>query len=125
MLGDSAPQFRRRLQLLGLSDSVINAAWPSWWSDEADASPSARAELRYSVARKLGLDPRSLLDDDESPQFVWKDVARFKHLTVETDTEMWALTSFGKTLGAMLLSATKASTSIGGRSAGELRSAIL
>lgn len=125
MLDDNASRFRRRLQVMGLSDSVINAAWPDWWSDDADASPSARAELRYSIARKLGLDPRSLLDDDEAPRFVWKDTAHFKHLTGETDIQKWMLTSFGTALGAMLLSGTKASASLEGRSASELRTAIL
>ena len=125
MFDDSASRFRRRLQIMGLSDSVINAAWPDWWSDDADASPSARAELRYSIARKLGLDPRSLLDDDDSPRFVWKDTAHFKHLTGETDIQKWMLTSFGTALGAMLLSGTKASASLEGKSASELRAAIL
>jgi hypothetical protein len=125
MLDDSASRFRRRLQIMGLSDSVINAAWPDWWSDDADASPSARAELRYSISRKLGLDPRSLLDDDEAPRFVWKDTAHFKHLTGETDTQKWMLTSFGTALGSMLLSGTEASASLEGRSASELRAAIV
>ena len=125
MLDENASRFRRRLKLMGLSDSVINAAWPDWWSDDADASPSARAELRYSISRKLGLDPRSLLDDDEAPQFVWKDTAHFKHLSGETDIQKWMLTSFGTALGAMLLSATGASASLEGRSAGELRAALL
>jgi Zn-dependent peptidase ImmA (M78 family) len=125
MLDDSASRFRRRLKVMGLSDSVINAAWPDWWSDDADASPSARAELRYSISRKLGLDPRSLLDDDEVPRFVWKDTAHFKHLSGETDIQKWILTSFGTALGTMLLSATKASASLEGRNASELRAAIL
>ncbi|HWS87336.1 MAG TPA: hypothetical protein VN282_10245 [Pyrinomonadaceae bacterium] len=125
MLDDSAPRFRRRLQIMGLSDSVINAAWPDWWSDDADASPSARAELRYSIARKLGLDPRSLLDDDDSPRFVWQDTAHFKHLTGETDIQKLMLTSFGTALGGMLLAATKASASLEERTASDLRTAIL
>jgi hypothetical protein len=125
MLNDNAARFRRRLQTLGLSDSVINAAWPSWWSEDADASPSARAELRYSIARKLGLDPRSLLEDEGAPQFVWKDPARYKHLSGETDIEKWALTSFGRALGAMLLLGTRASAPLQESSAGVLRSAII
>lgn len=125
MLDEDAATFRKRLSGLGLSDSVINAAWPTWWSDDAESSASARAELRYSLARKLGLEPRSLLEDQQTPQFVWKDTAQFKHLTGETDVEKWALTSFGTALGGLLLSITDGSTLLGERNAVELRSAIL
>jgi Zn-dependent peptidase ImmA (M78 family) len=125
MLDDDAVKFRNRLQNLGLSESVITAAWPSWWSEDADASPSARAELRYSIARKLGLEPHSLLEDEGAPEFVWKDPARFKHLSGETDIEKWALTSFGRALAAMLLSGVRSEASIEGTRASLLRSAIL
>ena len=43
------------LQQLGLSDAAINAAWPEWWSEAAEPSPSASLDLRFSLARKLGL----------------------------------------------------------------------
>jgi hypothetical protein len=45
----------------GFSDSEINAAWPNWWSDEAEASTSCRAELCFHVARQLKIDPRFLI----------------------------------------------------------------
>ena len=61
---------KRRLQDVGLSGPAINAAWPRWWSEAAEASSSARAELRFSLARKLGLDPSSLLDESAEPRFV-------------------------------------------------------
>jgi len=125
MLNDRAYSLRRRLRRVGLSESAINAAWPTWWSDEADASSSARAELRYSLARKLGLDPRSLLEDGSEPEFVWRDVARFKHLIGETDREKAVISSFGAALGGLLIAATQSLVSIAGRTAIELRSAIL
>ena len=84
---------KKRLKEAGLSDPLIEAAWPAWWSDEALASQSAKAELRFTIARKLGLNPRSLLHDEV--EFIWKDEARFKHLSNETDGQKWALTSFG------------------------------
>src|SRR5262245_58890952 len=71
------------LQKLGFSDTAIDAAWPEWWSVDADASASANAELRFSLARKLGLDPRSLIENDE-PRFVWRE-AKYKHLTGENE----------------------------------------
>lgn len=125
MLEENANQFRLRLQKLGLSDPVITAAWPTWWSDAADASPSARAELRYSIARKLGLEPHSLLKDGGAPDFVWKNSARFKNISGESDLEKSALTSFGTALGRILLLGTKEGYRIGETTALGLRSKIL
>jgi hypothetical protein len=117
---------RRRLEDVGLSGAALNAAWPSWWSDAAEASPSANAELRFSLARKLGLDPRSLLDDNDTPKFVWRDEARFKHLRTDDEHQISAITSFGTALAALLLTATPASeTEPGFPSAAELRTVLL
>ena len=122
---ENASQLRSRLRKLGLSDPAIKAAWPRWWSDEADTSVSARVDLRFSVARKLGLDPRSLLDDEQQPRFVWRDEARFKHLSGEGDLERSAITSFGKALGSVLITASPPSIPITGSTAQGLRSLIL
>ena len=125
MLDDDAPRFRKRLSEVGLSEAVINAAWPDWWSEEAESSSSARAELRYSLARKLGLDPQSLLEDDDSPQFIWKEAARFKHLSGETEFEKSALTSFGRAFAKALLHARRSSEVFERMTALELRKTIL
>jgi hypothetical protein len=119
-------RFRQRLKAIGLSDPAIQAAWPEWWSDSADPSPSARLELRFSVARKLGIDPRSLLDEEGLPRFIWKDEARFKHLSGETELELAAISSFGKALAALLVAATKAPEfALVGTTAADLRRAVL
>ncbi|MEQ1921607.1 MAG: ImmA/IrrE family metallo-endopeptidase [Pyrinomonadaceae bacterium] len=125
MLEENAGQFRLRLEKLGLTDTVITAAWPTWWSEAADASPSARAELRYSIARKLGLEPHSLLSADENPDFIWKNSARFKNLSDESDVEKWALTSFGTALGRMLLAGTDVGVGIAGVTPLGLRAKVL
>lgn len=98
---------RRQLRDIGLSDSIVKAAWPLWWSDDADASPSAVTELRFSLARKLGLDPRSLVGSTDAPRFIWHDETRFKHLTGESETELNAISAFGSSLGGMLARATR------------------
>lgn len=120
-----AGQLKRRLKAIGLSDPAIEAAWPEWWSDAADPSASARLELRFSVARKLGLDPRSLVDEDGIPRFVWRDEARFKHLSGESDLERAAISSFGRALGTFLLSATTVREPMAQASAIDLRNVIL
>lgn len=111
-----------RLRKAGFSRAAIEAAWPSWWTDDADASPSGRAELRFALARRLGLDPKPLLG--ERVEFVWNDEAKFKHLSTESDAQKAALTSFGVSVGRLLLRATPA-PSREPASAGEIRSAIL
>ncbi len=124
-IGDSQ-QLRTRLRSLGLSNAVLQAAWPRWWSDAANESRSARVELAFAVARRLGLDPRSLLDDSHEPQFVWQEEARFKHLSGETDVERAGISSFGRAVAATLLEASpEPAGGIAGASASVLRSEIL
>jgi len=99
-------ELRARLRGLGLSDAAIKAAWPNWWTEEAEESLSARVDLRFAIARHLGLEPRSLLDDPEGPRFRWHDQARFKHLSHEGGIERAAITSFGRAVGSVILEAT-------------------
>lgn len=111
-----------RLRRAGISRAAIQAAWPSWWTEEADTSPSGRAELRFALARRLGLDPKPLLG--ERVEFVWNDEARFKHLSAETEIQRAALSSFGISVGRLLVRATPGTiTAI--EPAEALRSAIL
>ena len=122
---DKSNNLRSRLKMLGLSDSAVEAAWPKWWSNEANSSVSARVELRFSLARKLGLDPLSLLDDEHQPRFVWKDEARFKHLSGEGELELSAIISFGKAVGSLLIAATPSIASLAATTAKTIRSALL
>jgi hypothetical protein len=123
-LSDDTTRLKQTLRGFGLSDPAINAAWPDWWSDDAEGSPSACAELRFSLARKLGLDPRSLLEEGE-PRFIWRDEARFKHLSTESDREMAAIASFGTSIGRMLVAVTPEGPSLEGIDASSLRNSIL
>lgn len=118
-----AKKLRKKLRQSGLSNRVIDAAWPDWWSDESNASPSARAELCFAVARKLGLSPKSLLD--ERVEFVWRDHARFKHVTAESVAEREALGSFGVSIGRHLIAMTRSSADAGSIAAEALRRAVL
>lgn len=88
---------------MGLSQAAIDAAWPHWWSVEAAGSTSANLELHFSVARKLGLDPQSLVDASRRPEFRTLEHARFKNLTSETDEERAAISSFGIAVATLLI----------------------
>ena len=99
-------RLRRALRKSGLSEHAINAAWPEWWSDDAEKSPSARAELCFAVARKLGLAPKPLYD--EKVEFVWRDRARFKNGLPQSEPERDALSSFGVSVARLLLTMVEA-----------------
>ena len=106
-----------------MSNDAIEAAWPSWWSDELDLDPSGRAELRFALARRLGLSPKSLLG--ERVEFVWQDEAHFKHVTTEDAAQRAALTSFGMSIGCLLLQATTQAGPLDRLNAIQLRNAVL
>lgn len=105
----SSRKLKAELRFAGLSDGAIQAAWPVWWSQDAEGSSSAQAELRFALARKLGLSAPALLGD--RVEFVWKDQAKFKHLADEQGFQQWALTSFGVSLGQLLFQASPGPTS--------------
>lgn len=121
---NDAKVLKRQLRDAGLSKQAIEAAWPSWWSDAAETSVSARAELRFAVARSLGLSPRSLVG--ERVEFVWRDKARFKNLDIAIDgAGRAALNSFGMAMGRLLLRATCEGRGLVGVPARDMREALL
>ncbi len=104
MVADNKKKLVDRLREAGISRAAIKAAWPSWWTKEAETSSSGRAELRFALARRLGLEPKPLLG--ERVEFVWNDEAKFKHLSAGDEAKKAALTSFGMSVGRLLLRAT-------------------
>ena len=122
MIGD-ADSLRNELRAAGLSRAAVDAAWPDWWSDQAEASVSARTELRLAVARNLGLAPKALVG--ERVDFVWRNRARFKHLRAEDEVPLAALNSFGVSVGRSLIEATERNGDMVGLSAGDLRALLL
>lgn len=125
MLTSNTDEFRIRLvKSTGLTDSAITAAWPEWWSDAADASPSAQAELRFSLARNLGLDPVTVLGD-EAPQFIWDDSAKYKSFKGDDQRDKPAITAFGKSVTRMLVKTVAQTVPLVGLPASQLRQSIL
>ncbi len=114
---------RRGLRNAGFSNAAINAAWPGWWNEEAAAVPSARAELRFALARNLGISPKALIG--ERVEFVWRDQARFKNLSGQDAAEQAALNSFGTSIGRSLLQASSNGLSLVSAAALDIRKTIL
>lgn len=118
-----ADTLRSELRAAGLSNAAVDAAWPEWWSNEAETSVSARAELRLSVARNLGLSPTLLIG--ERVDFVWRDRARFKNLDAEGAAPLAALNSFGMSVGRSLIRATADGPKLLGMKALNVRQRLL
>lgn len=100
----SSRELRVELSRAGIANAAIDAIWPQWWSSEAESSLSATAELTFTVARRLGLSPRDLLDGEA--RFVWRDETKFKHLTAQASDEEAALSSFGAAVARAALQGT-------------------
>jgi hypothetical protein len=125
MTAEDSAHFKARLiRHTGLTSSAVEAAWPEWWSDAAEASSSAQAELRFSIARKLGLDARSLIEE-RTPRFVWEDSARFKRFAGDSGRDRPIISSFGASLGRALLQACPEVGQPTGVSAATLRLQVL
>jgi hypothetical protein len=120
-----ALDLRRRLEDFGLSGYAIRAAWPDWWSDFLDGSSSARVALRLSLARNLGIEAASLLDEASQPTFIWRDQAHLKNVTIEELRELEAIVSFGKALSSILICASPPAQKRTLPSAARLRQVIL
>jgi hypothetical protein len=78
------------------------------------------------LARRLGLDPSSLLADDQEPRFAWREEARFKHLTSEDAVERDGIASFGRAVASAMAEAVPhPEIDLTGRPALELREELL
>ncbi len=82
--------------------------------------------MRFSVARRLGLDPASLLLEADAPRFLWREEARFKHLTAQDETEQAGIASFGRAVAAALVRAARETSvrDLEGAAAEQVRAAL-
>ena len=118
-----AEQLVRQLRAAGLSSASINAAWPSWWSDELASEPSGRAELRFALARRLGISPKSL--SGERVEFIWTREAKFKSGPNPGAEVGPILSSFAIAIGRSMTAAAPPFTNLDGFTALDLRRLIL
>lgn len=110
-MADNATTIESKLRKLGLSEQAVRAAWPKWWSSEAELSPSALNDLKFSLSRKLGISATSLFDEGDAV-FTWKGIAKFKGLTTHTEAEQQILTNFGLAVAKPLLKCFDATASV-------------
>lgn len=120
--GEEIGKLRSALRRAGYSSDSINAAWPRWWSEEKSASPEARAELKFALARFLGIEQNSL--SGERVEFVWNTGAKFKKLSFIAEHHRALLTSFCTSFGLLLIKATPHFRTLEGIGPKRLRDAI-
>ena len=101
-MGEKTEQIRQKLKSTGFSDEVVRAVWPQWWSEDAELSPSALNDLKFSVSRRLGLNPTSLFDEGDAT-FVWRGSAKFKGFKAQSSSEKIVLNAFGASVARSLL----------------------
>lgn len=122
----NAKNIRDSLKTAGYTNAAVNAVWPSWWHPEADNSASAIGELCFSIARKLGINPMSLLDDNIIPTPSIGLNAVFKHLKKDDQHNIGILSAFGVGIGRLVTRATDATdVDIYNLKAKELRAILL
>ena len=113
----------RRLHDAGFSSAAIDAAWPSWWSDQLASEPSGQAELRFALARRLGVSPKSL--SGERVEFIWKREAKFKNGPTPGADIGPLLTSFATSFGRSMTAAAPPLANLDSFTALDLRRMIM
>ena len=122
-----AASFRQSIERMGYPRTTVDAVWPEWWSAEAEGSRAAQTELRFTVARRLGLRPTTLFEDN-APEFVWQHEAKFKGLSTYNERERAAITSFGQAFTQTLLPSVPTPTqgrSITGLTVQDVRASLM
>lgn len=93
-----------RLLDIGLSKEVVYASLPEWWDAEDYASASARTMASLLLARRLNIDPTTLLDDNVPVGFLHTGVSKFKHMRLGEGARKDALVGFSMGVGRILVS---------------------
>ena len=104
-MATSADHFVDRLLDTGLSREVVDAALPQWWEPEDASSESARTLASLLLARRLSLDPRTLLDDAVPVGFLHSGPIKFKHMRLADGARKQALVAYARGVGRVVLGA--------------------
>lgn len=103
-MANNADRLVLRLLDIGLSQEMVDLSLPEWWVAEDYESPSARAMASMLLARRLNLDPTTLLDDEVPVGFLHTGVSKFKHMRLADGARRDALVGFATGVGRILLS---------------------
>jgi hypothetical protein len=103
-MASNSDRLVNRLLDIGLSKEMVDMCLPEWWVSEDYESPSARTLASLLLARRLSIDPTTLLDDEAPVGFLHTGVSKFKHMRLADGARRGALVGFAAGVGRILLS---------------------
>ena len=116
----------RRLETAGISRTFVKkSALPSWWSDSLATSPDALAEAAIVLARRLGVDPNSIVSDAGPVTFRPLPNVKFKAAKGSTRGESENAARVAVQLAKLVLQGSPELTAKRVPSAADLRSLLL
>jgi len=92
-----------RLADAGFPESFVRASLPDWWTPEGETT-AGRTIAALLLARRLSLDPESLLDDNVPIGFLHTGPTKFKHLRLAPGPQLNALTAYCQGVARLVLS---------------------
>lgn len=114
-----------RLTQAGFSKDLVQASLPDWWTAADAESLSGRTFVSLLLARRLSLDPSSLLDDNVPVGFLHTGPTKFKHLRLGPGLQREALTAYSQGVARLVLAARQEVDSRPVPSASDLRRSLL
>lgn len=94
-----------RLAEAGFPESFVRASFPDWWTPEQGETTTGRTLAALLLARRLSLDPESLLDDNVPVGFLHTGPTKFKHLRLRPGPQRDALTAYCQGVARLVLTA--------------------
>ncbi|WP_197033166.1 ImmA/IrrE family metallo-endopeptidase [Thiomonas sp. FB-Cd] len=101
-MATSANLIVERLVEVGFAQDFVRASLPDWW-DPTDNSSSAKTLVSLLLAKRLSLDPESLLDDGVPVGFLYTGVPKFKHMRLAPGARRDVLVAFAQGVGRVVL----------------------
>ncbi len=103
-MATSPDRLVERLLEAGLAKELVDASVPDWWAPQERDSSSARTLVALLLARRLSLDPETLLDDNVPIGFLHTGPTKFKHMRLAPGERLDALVGFARGVGRIVLS---------------------
>lgn len=94
----------KRLLDAGVSQELVDVSVPDWWTPADYGSPSARTLVSLLLARRLSIDPETLLDDGVPVGFLHTGPTKFKHMRLADGERRDVLVAFAQGVSRILLS---------------------
>lgn len=96
-----------RLVAAGYPEEFARASLPDWWSPEQESTTSGKTLVSLLLARRLGLNPETLLNDNVPVGFLHTGPTKFKHLRLGPGRQREALTAYSQGVARIVVAARR------------------